>query len=92
MEASTMAVGKFARVTYAPHALDQMRKRLIGEGQVERTIAEPDRTAPSTSPPGRVVVERTTAAGNTLRVVYVELDGGLEAHVITVIRIRGSRR
>jgi Domain of unknown function (DUF4258) len=87
-----MAVGKFARVTYAPHALDQMRKRLIGEGQVERTIAQPDRTAPSVRPLGRIVAERVTAAGNTLRVVYVEFDDGAEAHVVTVIRIRGSRR
>jgi hypothetical protein len=64
-----MAVGKFARAATAPHALDRMRKRLIGEGQVERTIAQPDRTAPSLRPPGRVVAERVTAAGNTLRVV-----------------------
>ena len=87
-----MAVGKYARVTYAPHAFDQMRKRLIGEGQVERTIAHPDLTTPSTSPRGRIVAERVTAVGNTLRVVYVELDGGTEAHVVPVIRIRGSRR
>jgi len=87
-----MAVGRYARVTYSPHAFDQMRKRLIGEEQVERTIARPDRAAPSTAPPRRIIAERVTAVGNVIRVVYAELDGGAEAHVVTVIRIRGSRR
>ena len=57
-----------------------------------RTIADPTRTSPSTNPPGRIIAERVTAAGNTLRVVYVERStpAGTEALVLTVIRRRGT--
>jgi hypothetical protein len=68
-----------------------MRKRLISESQVVLTIANPTRTAPSVTPPGRIVAERVTRMGNTLRVVFVEIPrtSGTEAHVVTVIRIGG---
>jgi hypothetical protein len=69
-----------------------MRLRLISDEQVERIIAEPTRSAPSTNPPGRIVAERVTAAGNTLRVVFVERPtaGGIEAFVLTVVWIGGQ--
>lgn len=53
----------------------------------ERTIADPDRLMSSHS--NRLVAERATAAGNTLRVVYEEMEGGATAFVWTVIRIGG---
>ncbi len=89
-----MAGRRYTAVTYSNHARDQMRLRLIGEEQAERTIAAPTRSYPSTNPPGRIVAERVTTVGNTLRVVYVELPTaqGTVAHVVTVIRIRGRRR
>jgi hypothetical protein len=62
-----------------------MRDRKIGANQVERTIAAPDSLATSR---GRIVAERATAMGNTIRVVYAEEASGTVAHVVTVIRIR----
>ena len=84
-------VGRYAAVTYARHARTQMAERRVSERQGERTIAAPTRVYPSTDPPGRLVAERATAAGNTLPVVYVELAGGTVARVVTVIRIGGRR-
>ncbi len=79
-------------VAYHPHARNRMALRLVSEAQVERTIANPTRTMPSTNPPGRIVAERVTAAGNTLRVVYVErpTPAGTEALVLTVVRRGGT--
>jgi len=70
-----------------------MRQRRISVAQVERTIEAPTRSYPSTNPPGRVIAERMTGAGNTPRVVYVEQAtcGGTVAYVITAIRIGGRR-
>jgi len=70
-----------------------MRLRLISDEQVERTVTEPTRSAPSTNPPGRIVAERVTVAGNRVRVVFVErpTTDGIEAFVHTVVRIGGSR-
>jgi hypothetical protein len=78
----------YQRVDFDPHARQRMEERKIGENQVLRAIAEPDRQYPSHS--GRFVAERQTAAGNVIRVVYVEQDNGATAFVITVIRM--SRR
>ena len=85
-------VGKYVAVTYHPHARRRMQLRLISEAQVERAIADPTRTAPSTNPPGRIVAERVTAGGNTLRVVFVERStpAGVEAFVLTAIRRGGT--
>ena len=81
------------RVTYSRHARDQMALRLISERQVERTIDAPNRRSPSTNPTGRLIAERETEAGNTLRVVYVDRSTptGDAAHVVTVIRIGKAR-
>jgi hypothetical protein len=84
-------IGKDAAVTLHPHALQRMGTRLVSRRQIEQTIAMPTRTSPSSNPPGRIVAERVTAAGNTLRVVYVEraVPDGIEAFVLTVVRIGG---
>ena len=84
--------GKYAAISYHPHARRRMQLRLVSEAQVERTIAQPTRTLPSTNPPGRIIAERVTGAGNTLRVVYVErpTPAGTEAFVLTVIRRGGT--
>ena len=87
-----MDVRKYAVITFSRHARDQMRQRLIGEELIERTILQPDRTRESTTPPERIIAERVTAAGNTIRAVFVELDGRSRAHVVTVIRIGGKRQ
>ncbi|MEA2524024.1 MAG: hypothetical protein QOF73_1251, partial [Thermomicrobiales bacterium] len=78
-----------AVVTYSQHARDRMDERSISKGQVERTIAQPDRLTYEGS---KLVAERRTSAGNTIRVVYVErlTDDGTAAHVVTVIRISGD--
>jgi len=85
-------VERYVAVVLHPHALDRMGTRLISRRQIEQVIASPTRTFPSTNPPGGIVAERLTTAGNTLRVVYVEREGpdGLEAFVLTVIRIGGK--
>ena len=49
-----------------------MRERKIAVAQIERVIANPTRLSPSATVPVRLVAEYDTAAGNTLRVVYVE--------------------
>lgn len=63
-----------------------MRERSISKKQVERAIEQPDRLAYEG---GKLVAERDTSAGNTIRVVYVErlTSDGETAHVVTVIRI-----
>lgn len=66
-----------------------MATRKVGERQVERTIANPDRLTPGHS--NRLVAERATVAGNRLRVVYEEMDDGATAFVWTVIRIAGRQ-
>jgi hypothetical protein len=84
---------RYAAVEYDPHVRDRMRERRIAAAQVERAIANPTRVGPSATVPGRMVAEYDTAAGNTLRVVYVEQRRGADtvAYVITAIRIAGRR-
>lgn len=86
-------IGKYVAVTLHPHALGRMGLRLVSRRQIELTIAAPTRTSPISNPPGRIVAERITLAGNTVRVVYVErpVTGGIEAYVLTVIRIGGKK-
>jgi len=83
---------RYGRVEYHPHARLRMRQRHVSERQVERAIENPTRSEPSADPPGRIVAERDTAVGNTLRVVYVERDRGATAFVLTVYRIGGTSR
>lgn len=85
---------RYTAIGYDPHAWDRMRERRVSEQQVERAIANPTQSAPSTDPPGRIVAEYDTTAGNTLRVVYVEVAtaGGTEAFVLPVLRFRRRRR
>jgi hypothetical protein len=84
---------RYAKVEYDPHVLVRMRERKIAAAQVERAIANPIRLSPSATVPGRLVAEYETAAGNTLRVVYVEQQrtSGTVAYVITAVRIAGRR-
>jgi len=79
----------YARIDYHPHAQARMAARRIAPRQVARVLAAADRAYPGNQP-GRLVAERDTAAGNTLRVVDVERDGGATAYVLTVIRIGGT--
>lgn len=80
----------FLVVTYSQHALDRMGERNIGKNQIERTLHQPDKV--TLQKDKKLVAERVTSHGNTIRVVYVErLTGnGPEAHVVTVIRIAGA--
>ncbi len=77
----------YETVVYLPHAWRQMSVRKIGESQVRRTIAQPDRIYPSRSHPERLVAERVNASGNTIRVVFEAQEDGAVALVVTVIRI-----
>lgn len=76
----------FTSVEYTQHAVDQMVKRHVGEGQVVNTLNNPNRTRLER---GKLIAERDTAYGNFIRVVYVErlTDNGTVARVVTVIRI-----
>lgn len=76
----------FASIDYSPHARDQMRERRIGVSQVERTLRDPDQLRLERN---RLIAERDAAAGNFIRVVYIEklTDRGSVALVITAIRI-----
>lgn len=78
----------YGRIEYHPHARQRMRLRRVAERQVIAALNAPDRIVPGHS--GRLVAERETAAGNTLRVVYVERDGGAVAFVLTVYRLGGT--
>lgn len=82
------------RITYTRHARDQMAERRISDAQVGRIITNPSRRYPSMNPSGRIIAERMTDQGNTLRVVYVEraTEEGVGIRVITVIRIGRKRR
>ena len=77
----------FASIEYSQHARDQMQDRRISRNQVERSLRDPDRLRLERN---RLVAERDTAAGNYIRVVYVErlTDHGTVALVITAIRIK----
>lgn len=80
------------RITYARHALEQMTRRRISRDQVERAIASPSRRYPSTTPPGRLIAERVSEMGNTLRVVYivVETGQGTDLHVTPASEAGGN--
>ena len=81
----------YVRVTYSPHATDQMLDRKVTHNQVVLAIAYPDNEYVSKE---RKVAERLTSHGNTIRVVYTEIlaePSGTEAHVITVVRMSGNR-
>jgi hypothetical protein len=88
-----MTSKRYAAVEYDAHAREQMRARKIAPAQVERALANPTRVAPSSRFPDRLIAEFDTAAGNTLRIVYVEQQraAGTVAYVITAIRIAGRR-
>jgi hypothetical protein len=75
----------YARIDYDRHARDKMRERLVSERQIAAALNRPDRLLAGHS--GRLIAERDTAAGNTLRVVFVEQRGGTVAYVITVYRV-----
>lgn len=66
-----------------------MQQRRVSARQIARTLNNPDRVFPSR---GALVAERRTDAGNTLRVIYVEREGGSTAYVSTVYRMGGSTR
>ena len=72
------------------HARRRMREQRVSERQVATTLRNPDRLLPGHS--GRLVAERNTEAGNIVRVVYEERNGGSVAYVWTVIRREGRRR
>lgn len=71
-----------------------MAARRVPARQVERTIVEPNRRYPSTDPAGRLIAERETEVGGTLRGAYVESAGpsGLVRPVVTVIPIGSTLR
>ncbi len=80
-------MAQFANITYTQHALERMNQRRISHQQVEATLEYPDKTYPSR---GKLIAEKMTVHGNTLRVVYSETSNGFKvstAVVITVMRI-----
>jgi hypothetical protein len=92
--AATFEAMKYKSITYSDHALDQIGKRPVSEEQVLWTLEKPDRTYPSK---GKLVAERLTPEGITIRVVYVEKPEGPQeksAIIVTAIPIgrkRGKR-
>jgi prolyl oligopeptidase PreP (S9A serine peptidase family) len=78
----------YGRIDYDIHARENMVKRRISARQVLTTLNRPDRVVPTHS--DRLIAERRTEAGNTIRVVYVEQHGGTTAYVITVYRVGGG--
>jgi hypothetical protein len=70
-------------LSFSPHALKRLSERRISERQVLNTINHPSEFR--TRPDGRVVADRLTIAGNTLRVIYVLSEQGLL--IVTVMRI-----
>ena len=76
-------------VTYSDHARQRMRRRNVSEAQVVATVHYPDNRRYQAD--SRAQVVRQTAIGAYLQVVYEEQltsDGGIRAHVVTVMRGR----
>lgn len=79
---------KYERIKLSGHARKRMRQRNIPRRQVLRTLNEPERSYPGTEE-GELVAERTTEAGNVVRVVYLEETEehpGYDAYIITLVR------
>lgn len=80
---------RYTRITFHPHARQQMKARKISKNQVLRALSDPDATRYESR--ARQVAEVQTQTGTTLRVVFVKQNepGADEpgALVITVIRI-----
>lgn len=77
------------RITFIPHARDQMEEREIPEGRVRRTLEDPDREYPGDW--GRTVAEkRFGTERSAIKVVY---NRGLrdERVIVTVMRGRPRR-
>lgn len=74
------------KITFLPHARDQMREYVILEERARATLADPDREYPSYK--GRVVAEKVFPGERlAVKVVYNSGLGG-ERVVVTVMRGR----
>lgn len=86
---SFAAQRRYTRITFHPHARQQMKARKISGDQVRRALNDPDATRYESR--ARHVAKVQTQTGATLRVVFVEQNkvsaGEPGAFVITVISI-----
>jgi hypothetical protein len=81
---------KFKKIKLSNHARKRMRQRNIPRSQIMRTLNEPEQAYPNGD---TMVAERSTEAGNVVRVVYVENfepDPEVDAFVITLVRKPGN--
>lgn len=80
------------RITYGPHALDNLVDRALDKAWIERTVLDPDTTEPDPKHPERIRAYRPVPErdGRVLRVVYVPSDEGV--HIVTAFLDRSRRR
>ncbi len=81
---------KFEEIKLSNHARKRMRQRNIPRNQILRTLNEPERVEKSGD---AMVAERSTEAGNTVQVVYVENyepNPKIDAFIITLVRRSGN--
>ncbi len=77
---------KFETIKLSNHARKQMSYRNIPRRQIMRTLNEPEYVLPGKEE-GVLVAERSTEAGNTIQVVYVETpQADHDAFIITLVR------
>lgn len=81
---------KYAFISFTAHGEYRLRVRNIAEGEVRETLEHPQALYRNE---GKLVAERFTDRGSTLRVVYIERtsEHGISARIISVVRIRGNR-
>jgi hypothetical protein len=83
---------RYHEIIISEHARIRMRERRISEQQVARTINQPD--VVKVGAKNRLIAERATSQGNTIRVVYIETQDGpllVSAVVVTAVRIAPRR-
>lgn len=81
---------RFEKIKLSNHARKRMRQRNIPRNQILRTLNEPERAYESG---GKMVAERSTEAGNVVRVVYVEsfeADPMIDAFIVSLVRKPGN--
>lgn len=81
---------RFERIKLSNHARKRMRQRNIPRNQILRTLNEPERVYESGD---KMVAERSTEAGNVVRVVYVESFEAapeIDAFIVSLVRKPGN--
>ena len=81
---------KFEKIKLSNHARKRMRQRNIPRKQILRTLNEPERLYSSGD---KRVAERSTEAGNVIRVIYVEDSNDYpdaDAFIVSLVRKSGN--